>query len=149
MANDVDGYLILKAVGGARDLFKDMVAVANKAARAIVVGQLKKAKGAGDALKVHDAIGSGGFQLIVDGLTDPETKAILRKIDPHNLDIGKQDGRLRRAHIVALSDGSAEPTPRPARAAGRTRAVKVEKSEAKPVKRALSSKAMRAVRTPK
>ena len=144
MPIDIDGRAVLRTVVES-DLFPDITPDLAKAARALVAKQLKAKKlTLGHLRGIHQALGSSAFLLIVEGLTESETKSLAGKVDKHHPEIKTGPTASNREHIVALAQGTAEPEPKPKKG---DRTPKAEKAPATPkpkVQRALSSKAMAA-----
>lgn len=129
MALDVDGYAVLQAMAAAPEAFPDIRAEIPKAARTLVVRQLK-ARG----LKAHhlrmirDVIGTEAFALIADGMTDAEVKAVVARLDPHHPTLKQATPGWLRRRLAALAAGEAplrrgEPAPPETDAPAPTRAL--------------------------
>jgi|SRR6516165_10035900 hypothetical protein len=152
MPIDVNGLAILRAIVGAPEAFPDIAAEINKAARTLVVKQLKSKSANLERLRrIYGLIEGEAFVLILDGLTDAETKSLAAKLDKNHPDLKSASAAWRRQLIGELASGAAEPTAKPAKTTTKTppKAAPKEKKQpsraSKPkVERALNSKAMAA-----
>jgi hypothetical protein len=151
MAVELDGYAVLRRIGKKPEAFPALALDTKKAARALVLKQLKaKAADVARLRTVRTALKPEAFDLVVDGLSDAEAKVLVAKFDKHHPQIKMLDAPARRAHLRALADGSAEPTAKPkavpkAKAAKRPAAPPEPSKVEEPPKR-LASLAMAAVR---
>jgi hypothetical protein len=148
MALELDGIAVLGGVAKHPDAFPDIAIDARKAARALVVKQLK-AKGTDlSRLRAICRALGGEFPLLVDGLSDAEVKSLTAKFDKFHPDLATGPNHERRQHLMALADGSIEPALKPI-----TPVKSKPPSTKKPAKDAplerLSSKAAAAVRKPR
>lgn len=110
MALDLDAFAVLRAIGAHAALFGDAKADAAKAARALVVKQIKaKATGLAALRALRKALGEETFALVVDGLKDAELKTLVARVDKENAEAKTASPAWRRRHLVALVSGAAEP----------------------------------------
>ncbi|KQT57149.1 hypothetical protein ASG52_03530 [Methylobacterium sp. Leaf456] len=108
MALDVDGYAVLQAMAAAPEAFPDIRAEIPKAARALVVRQLKARGLKAHALRnIRDVIGTEAFALIADGMTDAEVKAVVARLDPHHPTLKQATPGWLRRRLAALAAGEA------------------------------------------
>jgi hypothetical protein len=108
MALDVDGYAVLQAMASAPEAFPDIRAEIPKAARALVVRQLKARGLKAPALRmIRDVIGTEAFALIADGMTDAEVKAVVARLDPHHPTLKQATPGWCRRRLAALAAGEA------------------------------------------
>lgn len=113
---ELDGFAALRMIADHADAFSEVNTEAAKAARELVVKQLKsKSLTVEGARAVRDALGSDTFDLIVDGLTNANLKSIVTKLDKHHPEIKGANAQWRRQHLRTLLDGIAEPTGKPTR----------------------------------
>jgi hypothetical protein len=106
---DVDGLALLKAVSQTPDAFPDVHAEAAKAARALVVRQLKvKTFPLSGVRRVYEILGHETFTLVIDGLTETEARGLVSRFDPRHPDGKTASVHWLRRQIVALA-GGAEP----------------------------------------
>jgi len=111
MALDLDGFAVLRAVGSHAVLFADVRADAAKAARALIVKQLKnKTTTLQSARALRRALGDETFALVVDGLKDAEAKSLTTKLDKHHPELKTANPTWRRRHLLALAAGDVEPS---------------------------------------
>jgi hypothetical protein len=111
MALDINGFAVLRAIGGHVSTFSDVETEVNKQARSLVVKLL--AGKAIDLRKTREtllALGAGDFALIVDGLPDAKVKTLVTKLDKYNPGIKTESAAWRRQLLAALANGSVEPT---------------------------------------
>jgi hypothetical protein len=114
MAIEINGFSILLNIGSHPDSFPNVAMEAKKAARTLVLKQLKaKSAGLKSARDVCQVTGHETFDLLVDGMTDPEVKSILGKLDKHHPEFKTSNASWRRQQLRALARGSAEPTAKP------------------------------------
>ena len=85
MALDVDGYAVLQAMASAPEAFPDIRTEIPKAARALVVKQLKaRALRVASLRLIREVLGSESFALIADGMSEAEVKGVVTRLDPHH-----------------------------------------------------------------
>src|SRR6266700_2393718 len=85
MAADLDGFSLLYSIGAHAHVFSEIKADVLKAARTLVVKQLKtKSAGIKSLRDVRETLGHDSFALVVDGMKDTEVKFLLRKLDKHH-----------------------------------------------------------------
>jgi hypothetical protein len=129
MALDIDGFAVLRTIGVHPHLFKAVAADAIKAARTLVTKQIAhKDTGLKTVRDIRAAIGAEAFSLIVDGLTDAQIKSLAAKLDKH-ASLAKVADGAARPHVVALADGSLQPTEQ---AQGAPRTARPRKTPAPP-----------------
>ncbi|WP_156898123.1 hypothetical protein [Methylocapsa acidiphila] len=144
MSIDVDGFGVLRIIAENPQIFSDIAAEINKAARALVVGQLKaKTINLARVRAVYDAIGGDAFAHVLDGLADPAAASLIKKLDKNHPDIATASAEWRRRRISELAQGSVEPAAK-AKAEPKQKAAKSAKPSKPKVERALGSKAMAA-----
>jgi len=143
MALDVDGYAVLQAMASAPEAFPDIRTEIPKAARALVVKQLKARSLRVASLRlIREVLGSESFALIADGMSEAEVKSLVTRLDPHHPSLKTATPGWHRHRLTALAAGDA-----PFRK-GETR---IEDSQAKPraaeapPERALASRPFSAV----
>lgn len=116
MPLDLNGFDVLKRISAHPDVFMDIKAEVNKAARLLVSKQLKAKTIDLDSLRlVAKTIEDDAFSLVVDGLSDAEAKSVLGKIDKHHPKLKGLDAAWRRGHLRDLASGRAELTEPPAK----------------------------------
>lgn len=117
MAIDVDGFAVFRAIAQAPERFRAIETEIHKAARGLLVKQLK-AKGLDlqHMRDVHDAVGAGAFGLVLDGMTDAEIRSLVTKIDKHLPDLKSAAGDALRRRALELT-GGAEPARKTLKAA--------------------------------
>ena len=143
MALDVDGYAVLQAMASAPEAFPDIRTEIPKAARALVVKQLKaRALRVASLRLIREVLGSESFALIADGMSESEVKGVVTRLDPHHPSLKTATPGWHRHRLSALAAGDA-----PLRK-GETRAedgpAKLRAGEAPP-ERALASRPFSAV----
>jgi hypothetical protein len=115
MALDIDGFTIFRSIAAHPSAFPDVAAAAAKAARTLVVAQIKcKTTGLSELRDIRKALGEGAFSLILDGIPDPQIKSLVNKLDKHHPELKASNAQWRRRQISALADGSVEPAAKPA-----------------------------------
>jgi hypothetical protein len=130
MALDVDGFAVLRSIGSHSDAFAAIAADVAKAARTLVVKQIAhKDTGLRILRDIRAAISPEAFGLIADGMTDAQIKSLAVKLDKHNSQVKASNGAARRLHVLALADGSAQPSEKQK---GVRKAVKSKKAPAPP-----------------
>ena len=141
MAVDLDGFSLLYSIGAHAHVFSEIKIDVLKAARTLVVKQLKtKSAGMKSLRDVRETLGHDSFALIVDGMKDAEVKSLLGKLDKHQPELKGSNPQWRVAQLRALADGSIEPA---AEDAAKTKNGKKSKAT---VPERLTSRAMAAVR---
>ena len=143
---DIDGLAVLRAIVGHAQSFPDIGKEINKVARSLTTKQLKaKSMSLDKARTIRDAIGGPAFVLVVDGMTDAETKALATKLDRHHPELEDATADWRRRRIIALAGSEAQPEPKPAKRAAKKAPVATMAPEPPKIRRALSSKSAEAV----
>jgi len=130
MALDLDAFAVLRAVGAHGALFKDVKIDATKAARALVVKQIKApATDLSELQALRRALGEETLGLVIDGMRDGEVKTMTTRLDKHNPELKAANAGWRRRHLLALANGAVDPS-------AKTMAAKKPKAAAKPKKKA-------------
>jgi len=143
MAVDLGGFSLLYSIGSHAHVFSEIKVDVLKAARTLVLKQLKtKSAGMKSLRDVRESLGHDSFALIVDGMKDAEVKSLLGKLDKHQPELKGSNPQWRVAQLRALADGSIEPAAKP-KAAAKTKSGKKTKAT---VPERLTSRAMAAVR---
>ncbi|GJD72615.1 hypothetical protein [Methylobacterium goesingense] len=140
MPLDVDGLALLKAIMAAPDAFPDIVGEAARAARALVIRQLKaKTLTLSGLRRMYECLGHEVFTLVADDLTEAEARTLVARFDPRHPDGMTAPPHWLRRQIVVLA-GGAEPC-----AGGKTvRTPRPSAPAAAPVVRAIGSPAFTA-----
>jgi hypothetical protein len=114
MALDIDGFAVMRSIAAHPSTFPDVAADAAKAARAMVTKQIKvKASTLTSLRAIRKALSADTFNLILDGLPDPQIKTLVTKFDKHHPDLKTSNPQWRRRQLSALAEGSAEPAEKP------------------------------------
>jgi hypothetical protein len=117
MALDLDAFAVLRAIGAHAALFTDVKADAGKAARALIVKQIKaKDTNLATLKSLRKALGEENLALVVDGMKDAELKTLTARLDKDNPEVKTANPAWRRRHLMALVNGAAEPAPKAAKA---------------------------------
>jgi hypothetical protein len=129
MAIDIDGFGVLRGIASHSSIFSDITTDVSKAARALVIKQVKsKTSNAKSLRDVRKALGVEPFKLILDGMPDAQIKTLVNKLDKHHPDLKASNPQWRRNHLSALVEGSVEATakakPAPKKQAGKKAASK-------------------------
>jgi hypothetical protein len=113
MRLDVDGFAILRTIGGHRDSFTAIAADVAKAARALVVKQMThKGTGLKAVRDIRAAVGAETFSLIIDGMTGAQIRSLATRLDRYAAAAKATDGTAR-LHVIALAEGSVQPAQQP------------------------------------
>lgn len=111
MGLDIDGFAILGAIAANQAAFPSIAAEAPNIARGLVVKQLRsKTTNLSSVRDICVALGPRAFNLVLDGLTGDQIKALVGKMDKHNPDLKAASPQWHRQRMRALAEGSAEPT---------------------------------------
>jgi hypothetical protein len=144
---DIDGLSVLRGIVAEPDVFPDVQPEFSKIACSLVTKQLKvKAVSVESVRKIRNVIGEPSFSLIIDGMTESETKSLSGKLDKNHPELKTASANWHRRQIVALASGTVEPTSKPSKKVTKPKAEAAQPAKAtqaaKPkTKRALSSKA--------
>jgi hypothetical protein len=126
---EVDGFAVLHSIGSHRGIFAALARDIARTARMLVIRQIAhKETGLETVRGIHAAVGPEAFRLIVDGMSNAQIKSLTLKIDRYAPQARAEDGAARR-HILALADGSAQPSEKQP---GATRAARATKPPAPP-----------------
>ncbi len=113
MALELDAFAVLRAIGAHGALFLDVKAAAAKAARELIVKQIKsKASGLSELRALHRALGEQTLDLIIDGMKDVEVKTMTARLDKQHPELKTSNATWRRRHLMALASGMIEPSPK-------------------------------------
>ncbi|RVU14121.1 hypothetical protein [Methylobacterium oryzihabitans] len=147
MALEIDGLAVLCAIAESPEAFPAIRSEVTKAARALVVTQLKAKTLTVEGLrKVEAALGPQPLALILDGMKDAEVKSLVTRLDKHHPELKAATPLEHRRRLRELSGGTdpvGKPKPvakakAPAKAAPgkaaptKPRAAKTEAAEAAP-----------------
>jgi hypothetical protein len=114
MAIDIDGLTVLQAIALAPKLFQDATREIDSFARKYVVGQLKPATMNLERLRdIHRAISDEALVLILDGLADSASAALLKKLDKENPELKTASPVRCRKRLAELASGAAGPAEKP------------------------------------
>lgn len=141
MAIDIDGFVVLGAIARRPDCFPAVKAEVAKTAKGFVVKQLKDKALTLEQLKaIGEAVDLDAFDLIVDGMSDAEIKAVLAKVDKLNDEAKGAAPQAQRKQISDLVRGRIVPAAR----AEKPKLEKPAKAVKPKVERSGNSKAMAA-----
>lgn len=130
MALDVDGFAVFRSIGSHPDAFAAIAADVAKTARALVVKQIAhKDMGLKAVRDIRAAVGQEAFGLIMDGMSDAQIKSLAARLDRHNPKLKSSSGAARRLHMLALADGSVQPSEKQK---GGPKAIKPKKAPTPP-----------------
>ena len=114
MALEIDGFAVFHSIGSNRATFARITADVVKAGRALVVKLIKDKKTGLAALReIRAALGAETFNLIADGMADPQIKSVAANLDKHHPELKTSNAAWQRRHVLALADGSVEPIDKP------------------------------------
>jgi hypothetical protein len=114
MTLEIDGFAVFHSIGSHRAAFAGIAADLGKAARTLVVKLIKDKKTGLAALRdIRTALGAETFNLIADGMADSQIKSVAANLDKHNFELKTFNAAWQRRHVLALADGSVEPTEKP------------------------------------
>src|SRR5215475_14046865 len=103
MTLDVDGFAVFRGIGSHPDTFAAIAAEVAKAARTLVVRQIRDKKtGVKGVRDIRAAVGSEAFSLIADGMADGQIKSLAAKLDKHNPELRTSNSAAQRRHVLAL-----------------------------------------------
>jgi hypothetical protein len=130
MALDIDGFAVMRGIGTHSEAFAAIAADLAKAARTLVVKQIRHKNTGLNALRdLRAALGLEAFSLITDGMPDAQIDSLAAKLDKNHPELKTSDSAWRRRHVMALADGSIEPTEK---AKARPKQERVKKTRAAP-----------------
>ncbi|MBD8907684.1 hypothetical protein [Methylorubrum zatmanii] len=108
MALDVDGNAVMQAIASAPEAFPDIRAEIPRAARALVVKQLKARSLRVASLRlIREVLGTESFALIADGMSEGEVKGLVTRLDPHHPSLKTATPGWHRHRLAALAAGDA------------------------------------------
>lgn len=114
MALEIDGFAVFHSIGSNRGAFAGAATDLAKSARTIVVKLIKDKKtGLARLRDIRAALGPESFNLIADGMADSQIKSVVTNLDKHHPDLKTSNAAWQRRHVLALADGSVEPTEKP------------------------------------
>jgi len=112
MSRDFDGLAVLRVISATPKLLPDATKKIDKVARDCVAALFKPATL--ERLRdIHRAIGGGAFVLILDGLADSASAALLKKLDKDNPDLKTSSSVWCRKRLADLASGAAGPAEKP------------------------------------
>jgi hypothetical protein len=110
MALDIDGFAVMRSIGSHSSAFPAISADLIKAARTLVVKEIRHKNTGLKALRdIRTALGPEAFSLITDGMPDPQINSLAAKLDKNHPELKTSDSAWRRRHLLLLADGSVEP----------------------------------------
>ena len=113
MALDIDGFAVLHSIAAHRSMFPDVAAEVAKAARTLVIKQVKaKNTGLHSVRDIRKTVGANTFDLIMDGMTDAQIKSLVSKLDKNHPELKTSTSQWRRRQLKVLAEGSMEPAPK-------------------------------------
>ena len=125
MALEIDGFVVFHSISSHRAAFTGIAPDLAAAARTLVVKLIKDKKTGLAALRdIRTALGAESFNLIADGMADSQIKSVAANLDKHHPELKTSDAAWLRRHVLALADGSVEPTKRPKSAPKKEKAKK-------------------------
>jgi hypothetical protein len=111
MTLDVDGFAVFRCIGSHPDTFAAIAAEVATTARTLVVKQIAhRGTGLKAVRDIRAAIGPQAFSLIADGMSDAQIQSLAAKLDKHNPELPTSNVAARRRHVLALAEGSAQPS---------------------------------------
>jgi hypothetical protein len=114
MALEIDGFAVFHSIGSHRATFARITVDIVKAGRTLVVKLIKDKKTGLPALRdIRSALGAETFNLIADGMADPQIKSMAANLDKHHPELKTSNAAWQRRHVLALADGSVEPIDKP------------------------------------
>ncbi len=114
MAIDIDGIAVLRAIAATPRIFPDAATKINKFTREFVSDQLKsKTIDLERPREIYRAIGGEAFVLILDGLADSVSAALLKKLDKENPELKTASPGWCRKRLADLASGGGEPARKP------------------------------------
>lgn len=157
MPIELDGLKVLRAIVEAPTRFPAALKDVNKVGHSLLAKQVKAVKTAEDLVDLNLAVGSDSIALVVEGFSDRDLTALVKRVDRHNAEAATMTLAERRMLLIALGEQRAQPASAPAkpsRARGRSKAETAASTTAKaaPVegaKRTMRSASMGAVREKK
>jgi hypothetical protein len=113
---ELDPYAVLRAIGEHPEVFAEIDTAIAKAARDLILKQLKsKSLTIEDARVISQAIGPGAVDSIVEGLPAAGIKSIVAKLDKHHPELKGSTAAWQRQHLRSLLGGTAQPTQKAAK----------------------------------
>ena len=113
MALTLDGLKLLQTIAANPAAFPAVTADAVKAARSLVIGQLKAKTSGLDSLRNVRRVLGDEFVLVVEGMNEKEVRFLLSKLDKYNPDLQTAAADQLRNHLNALAKGLVEPVVKP------------------------------------
>jgi hypothetical protein len=114
MALEIDGFAVFHSIGSHRATFARITADVVKAGQTLVAKLIKDKKTSLASLRdIRAALGAETFNLIADGMADPQIKAVAANLDKHHPELKTSNAAWQRRHVLALADGSVEPMDKP------------------------------------
>lgn len=133
MALEIDGFAVFRSIGSHRAAFEGLAPDLAKSARTLVVKLIKDKKTELPAIRaIRSALGAEAFGLVTDGMSDAEIKSLGTKLDKHNPVLKEADPATQRRLVLALAEGSAEPTEKAKAVPKAPKAPKAMKAPAEP-----------------
>jgi hypothetical protein len=113
MALEIDGFAVMRSIGSHGASFPTIAADLVKAARTLVVKEIRHKNTGLKALRgICAALGQEAFALITDGMPDAQISSLASKLDKNNPELKTGDPASRRRHVLLLATGSVEPLER-------------------------------------
>ncbi|WP_298957576.1 hypothetical protein [uncultured Methylobacterium sp.] len=107
MALEIDGLAVLCAIAESPEAFPAIRSEVTKAARALVVTQLKAKTLTVEGLrKVEAALGPQPLALVLDGMKDAEVKSLVTRLDKHHPELKAATPLEHRRRLRELAGGT-------------------------------------------
>jgi hypothetical protein len=105
MALDIDGFDVLRRIGGKPKLFAKVAVEAKEFARKLVIKQIEKIETLKDLKAICKGLGKDTFVLLSDSLSDAAVRRIVKLSDPYQPDFDQSSPAHLRSHVVVLGSG--------------------------------------------
>jgi hypothetical protein len=110
MVLEIDGFAVMRSIGSHGGAFPAIATDLAKAARTLVVKEIRHKNTGLKALRdICAALGSEAFGLITDGMPDAQISSLASKLDKNNHKLKTCDPASQRRHVLLLATGSVEP----------------------------------------
>jgi hypothetical protein len=112
MALDIDGFEVLRLIGGRPKLFPSVAIEAKTVARKLATKQITETDTIDNLNAICKYLGKETFVLLLDGPSPTALRKVIKRIDPHRPESKKATAPWLRNHLAALATGELMPSPK-------------------------------------
>src|SRR5262245_48470557 len=113
MGLDIDGFEMLRLIGGRPKLFPGVAIDAKAVARKLAVKQIGMTGTLEELNGICKYLGRETFVLLLDGFSPTALRKVIKRLDPYQLEFKKASAPWLRDHLIGLAIDERKPSPKP------------------------------------